>query len=106
VIETGHTYAFVQTGYGRALLPLVSRKPVLRSVRLGRPLVARVVAVGAVALPVRAGERLGVVRVYEGSKLIGERPLVAARAIERPGAAARVGFYARRTLRHAWGWFA
>jgi hypothetical protein len=74
-------------------------------VRVDRALVARVVAATAVALPVRAGEPLGVVRVYEGRKLIGERPLVAARAIARPGAAARAGFYARRTLKHAWGWF-
>ena len=37
VITTGRTYAFVQTGYGRAMLPLVSRKSVLRSVRIGRP---------------------------------------------------------------------
>jgi D-alanyl-D-alanine carboxypeptidase (penicillin-binding protein 5/6) len=105
VITTGRTYAFVQTGYGRAPLRLVSRKAAVRAVRIGRPLVARVVAVAAVALPVRAGEQLGVVRVYEGRKLIGQRPLVAARAIERPGAAARAGFYARRTLKHAWGWF-
>jgi D-alanyl-D-alanine carboxypeptidase (penicillin-binding protein 5/6) len=105
VITTGRTYALVQTGYGRSMLPLVSRKPVLRSVRIGRPLVARVVAAGAVVLPVRAGEQFGVVRVYEGRRLVGERPLVAARDVPRPGVAGRVGFYARRTLKHAWGWF-
>jgi D-alanyl-D-alanine carboxypeptidase (penicillin-binding protein 5/6) len=105
VITTGRPYAFVQTGYGRAPLPLVTLKPVLRSVRIGRPLVARVVAAAAVVLPVRAGERLGVVRVYEGRRLLGERALVAARTIERPGVVARVGFYAHRTMKHVWGWF-
>ena len=105
VITPGRPYAYAQTGYGRAPLPLVSRTPVLRSVRTDRPLVARIVAVAAVALPVHAGEHLGVVRVYSGRRLVGERPLVAARTIARPGAAARASFYARRTLKHAWGWF-
>lgn len=105
VITTGRTYALVQTGYGRAGLPLVSRRSVLRSVRIGRPLVSRIVAAAAVALPVRAGQRLGTVRVYDGRRLVGERALVAARAVERPGLRARVGFYARRTVKHVWGLF-
>jgi serine-type D-Ala-D-Ala carboxypeptidase (penicillin-binding protein 5/6) len=105
VIATGRTYALVQTGYGRAALPLVSAKPVLRSVRIGRPLVSRVVADGAARLPVRKGQRLGTIRVYDGQRLLGVRPLVAARAIARPGLRGRVGFYARRTAKHTWGWF-
>jgi D-alanyl-D-alanine carboxypeptidase (penicillin-binding protein 5/6) len=105
VISTGRPYAFVQTGYGRAPLALVSRAPVARSVRIDRPLVARVVAAAVVALPVQAGEQLGIVRVYAGRRLVGEQPLVAARTVARPGAAARAAFYARRTLKHAWGWF-
>jgi D-alanyl-D-alanine carboxypeptidase (penicillin-binding protein 5/6) len=105
VITTGRTYALVQTGYGRASLPLVVGKSVQRSVRIGRPLVARVVAAGAVALPVRMGQRLGTVRVYDGRRLVGERPLVAAHAVARPGLGARVGFYARRTVKHVWGLF-
>jgi D-alanyl-D-alanine carboxypeptidase (penicillin-binding protein 5/6) len=105
VIATGRTYALVQTGYGRAALPLVVAKPVLRSVRIGRRLVSRVVAEGAAELPVRKGERLGTVRVYDGRRLLGARPLVAARAIARPGLGGRVGFYARRTAKHISGWF-
>jgi D-alanyl-D-alanine carboxypeptidase (penicillin-binding protein 5/6) len=105
VIATGRTYALVQTGYGRAALPLVSPAAVRRSVRVGRPLVSRVVAVGAARFPVRKGERLGTVRVYDGRRLLGVRPLVAARAVSRPGVAGRVGFYTRRTLKHAWGLF-
>jgi D-alanyl-D-alanine carboxypeptidase (penicillin-binding protein 5/6) len=105
VIATGRTYALVQTGYGRAALPLVSAREVLRSVRIGRPLVSRVVAAGAVELPVRKGQRLGTVRVYDGRRLLGERALVAARAVARPGLAGRVGFYARRTVKHLWGVF-
>jgi D-alanyl-D-alanine carboxypeptidase (penicillin-binding protein 5/6) len=104
VIATARTYALAQTGYGRAPLRLVAASPVRRAVRLGRPLVAHVVATAAVALPVRAGARLGVVRVYQGKRLVGTRPLVASRTIERPKLSGRVGFYARRTVKHIWGW--
>jgi D-alanyl-D-alanine carboxypeptidase (penicillin-binding protein 5/6) len=105
VVSRGRTYALVQTGYGRAPLRLVAASGVRRAVRVDRPLVARVVATAAVALPVHKGDRLGVVRVYSGRRLLGTRPLFAARSIDRPGAAARVGFYARRTVKHVWGWF-
>ena len=73
--------------------------------RVGRPLVAHVVATAAVELPVHAGDRLGVVRVYQGKRLVGTRKLVAARTVERPNLAARVGFYARHTAKHVLGWF-
>ena len=104
MVSEGRTYAFAQTGYGRAPLRLVAASAIRRAVRVDRPLVARVVATAAVALPVRAGDRLGVVRVYSGKRLLGTRPLVAARSVERPGVAGRVGFYARRTVKHIWGW--
>jgi len=48
--------------------------------------------------------RLGTVRVFAGRRLVAERPLVAARAVAKPGAVARVRFYARRAVSHAWGW--
>jgi hypothetical protein len=54
---------------------------------------------------VRGGERLGVMRVYSGKRLVVARPLVAARSIERPGLVGRVGFYAGRTLKHIGSWF-
>ena len=52
----------------------------------------------------RAGQRLGTIRVYDGKRLLAARPLVAARAVSRPSLAARVGFYARRTAKHIWSW--
>jgi D-alanyl-D-alanine carboxypeptidase len=105
VVSPGRTYAVAQTGYGRAPLRLVPVSGIRRAVRIDRPLIARVVATAAVSLPVRAGDRLGVVRVYSGTRFLGTRPLVAARSIGRPGVAGRVGFYARRTVKHVWGWF-
>ena len=104
LIATGRTYALAETGYGRAALPLVSTTSVRRTVRVDRPLIARIVAPGAVALPVHAGQRLGSVRVYDDrGRVVAAQPLVAARSVGRPGLAGRVGFYARRTLRHLWG---
>ena len=104
VISAGRTYARAATGYGRASLPLVAARAARVPIRTGRPLVERVVAAGAVELPVRAGARLGTVRVFAGRRLVATRPLVAARTVERPGAVARARFYGRRALAHAWGW--
>jgi hypothetical protein len=80
----------------------VAERPLLRVVRVDRPLVERVVAPSAVELPVRRGQRLGEVRVYAGRKLVGARALVAAETIERPGVAGRVRWYTGETLRNAW----
>lgn len=104
VISAGRTYALAATGYDRGALPLVASSPARHSVRVGRRLVEHVVAAGAVQLPIRRGARLGFVRVYEGKRLVGSRPLVAARSVSRPGVVGRVGFYAKHTAKHVWGW--
>jgi D-alanyl-D-alanine carboxypeptidase (penicillin-binding protein 5/6) len=104
VIGEGRTYALAATGYGRDPLQLVAASRARRAVRVDRPLTARAVATAAVSLPVRAGQRLGTVRVYAGKRLLAVRPLVAAQAVSRPSLAARVGFYARRTAKHIWSW--
>jgi D-alanyl-D-alanine carboxypeptidase (penicillin-binding protein 5/6) len=100
-----HVYARAETEFGRGDLELVPERPLTPVVRLDRPLVTRIVAPGAVALPVRRDQRLGEIRVYQGARLLGIRPLVAARAVSRPGLAGRVGWYAGRTLHHVVGWF-
>jgi len=105
VIGIGRTYAFVQTGWGRQPLPLVAAGTVSRSVRSDVPLVAQVVARIVVALPVPAGEQLGVVRVWQGKRLLGSEPLITARSAARPGLVSRAGFYARRAVKHVLGWF-
>jgi len=47
---------------------------------------------------VRRGQVLGRVEVWARGRLLGERPLVASRAVAAPGLAGRVGWYARRTV--------
>ena len=104
VIGQGRTYALAETGYGRGPLHLVAASRARRAIRVDRPLKARIVAAAAVSLPVRPGQRLGTISVYDGKRLLASRPLVAARAVSRPSLPARVGFYAKRTAKHIWSW--
>ena len=104
VIAAGRVYAVSDVGYGRTPVPLVASRPVLRPIRLDRPLVERVVAPVAVSLPVRKGAPLGEVRVYSGNRLLAREPLVAARSASAPGLSGRVGFYVRRTFSHIGSW--
>ena len=100
LVEPRRVYARAEAPYGRTPLALVASRGMIRVVRVGRPLVERVVAPGAVDLPVRRGQRLGWVRVYDRGRLVAARPLLAARTIDRPGLGARLAWYAGRTLDH------
>jgi D-alanyl-D-alanine carboxypeptidase (penicillin-binding protein 5/6) len=99
-VQVGRSYAELQLPYGRAPLALVAAKPLLAVARLGRPLTETVVAPVATALPVRQGDVLGRVEIRAGTRLIGTRPLVASRTINKPGLGGRLGWYAGRTLHH------
>jgi hypothetical protein len=37
-------------------------------------------------------------------QLLAHSPLVAARSIDKPGAAGRAGWYVKRTAHNMWGW--
>jgi serine-type D-Ala-D-Ala carboxypeptidase (penicillin-binding protein 5/6) len=98
-------YAQAQLGWGRKPVDLVASKPLVRVVRVGKPLVERVIAPSAVSLPVVQGQRLGRVEVWEGHTLLGARPLLAARSVARPGLGGRLRWYATRTGHHLLGLF-
>jgi len=102
-VDASRTYAFARVGYGLQDLPLVARATIVRAARVGRSLLERVVAPTAVALPVRAGQALGEVRVYDGSRLVAVSSLVAARAVAEPGSSGKIAWYARRTVHHLVG---
>jgi D-alanyl-D-alanine carboxypeptidase len=104
-ISARRTYATVRLPYGRAPLALRAGRQLLAVARVERPLTERVVAAAAVGLPVRRGAVLGHVEVWSGKRLLGRRPLVASRSVNRPGAAGRVGWYAGRTIHHVVGLF-
>jgi D-alanyl-D-alanine carboxypeptidase len=98
-------YAWAAAPYGRRPVALVARTPLTRVVRVGRPVVERVVAPTAVALPVRRGERLGRIEVWAGGELLGSRPLLAARSVARPGLGGRLRWYSTRTVHNLVGLF-
>src|SRR5581483_1920859 len=105
VVRPAVTYAHVAVGWGKAPLALVAPRTLVRPFRTDRSVVVRVVSPGAVSLPVRRGEPLGRVEVWEGRRLLGTRLLVASRSVARPGLGGRVAFYAGRTLHHVLGFF-
>jgi D-alanyl-D-alanine carboxypeptidase (penicillin-binding protein 5/6) len=104
VLEPGRVYAKVRVGYGRSPVGLVPAQGLVRSMRIDRPFVQRVVAEAAATLPVQRGEQLGEIRVYQGGRLLARKPLLAGRTVKRPGALGRAGFYAGRTVHHIWSW--
>jgi len=105
LVEANRVYAAAVPGWGKQKLQLVATRGLVRAVRVDKPLVARVVAPRVVALPVRKGQPLGRVQVWEGRRLLGTRPLVASRSISKPGLGARAEWYAGRTLHHIGGLF-
>jgi hypothetical protein len=95
-------YAEAATGYGRPGVELFARRALVRTVREGVPLVERVVAPVTVALPVRKGQRLGRLEVYEGNRLVASANLVAAASVSEPGRLGKAAWYARQTARNLW----
>jgi serine-type D-Ala-D-Ala carboxypeptidase (penicillin-binding protein 5/6) len=104
VLRARHVYAKVRVGYGRSPVSLVPARPLSRPVRIDQPIVERVIAQAAASLPVRRGQPLGEIRVYQGPRLLARGALVAERTVRRPGVLGRTGYYAGRTVRHMWGW--
>jgi D-alanyl-D-alanine carboxypeptidase len=105
LVVKGRAYGEAELGYGREPLSLVAAGSLTPSVRVGIPLVRRLVAAEAAELPVARGQTLGRVQLFQRGRLLGSVPLVASRSVERPGLAGRAGWYARRTLDHMAGWF-
>jgi D-alanyl-D-alanine carboxypeptidase (penicillin-binding protein 5/6) len=105
LVLKGHAYARAELGYGREPLALVAAGSLTPSVRVGLPLVRRVVAADAADLPVTRGQTLGQVQILQGARLLGSVPLVASRSVNGPGLGGRAGWYAARTLDHLGGWF-
>jgi serine-type D-Ala-D-Ala carboxypeptidase (penicillin-binding protein 5/6) len=105
VVVKGRGYAHAELGYGRGPVALVAAGSLTPSVRVGLPLVRRVVAADAADLPVTRGQTLGRVQIFQRGRLLGSVPLVASHSVKRPGLAGRAGWYAARTLDHLGGWF-
>ena len=103
VIDHGRVYAEAKTGYGQPDVELVAPRTILRTVRNGTPLVERVVAPTALALPVAKGQRLGRVEVYDGDRLVASSNLVAAVAVADAGLFAKATWHVTQTAKNLWG---
>jgi serine-type D-Ala-D-Ala carboxypeptidase (penicillin-binding protein 5/6) len=101
----GRVYGRVPVTYGKEDVPVVAARPLRRAVRIGRPLEQRVVLASRADLPVRRGDILGQLSVFDRGRLAGRTPLVAAEDRDEPTTADRVGWYAGRTIDHIGGWF-
>lgn len=102
-IDDARVYGIADTGYGRPPIRLVASRSVIRTVRVGRPLVERVVVSSALTLPVARGQRAGEVRVFANGRLIAREPLVASESSAALGTSGKFEWYARRTVHHLVG---
>lgn len=98
-------YGRVPVTYGQEAVPVVAARPLRRAVRIGRALEQRVALASHASLPVRRGDMLGELSVYDRGRLLGRTPLVAAEDRDEPTTVERVRWYAGRTIDHIGGWF-
>ncbi len=103
VIDSSRVYADAETGYGRPAVELVAPRAHVLPVYERKSLVERVIAPRVVELPVRRGERIGRVEVYDGKRLVAYSNLVAASSVSEPGLAGKIAWYAKRTAHNVWG---
>jgi hypothetical protein len=54
-------------------------------------------------LPVRRGQRLGRVEIYDGKRLLATSRLVAAEDVSEPGLFGKAAWYGKRTAANLWG---
>jgi D-alanyl-D-alanine carboxypeptidase (penicillin-binding protein 5/6) len=102
VIDASRVYSTAETGYGQPDVELVAPRSIVSTLRTGKPLVERVVAPTALALPVAEGQTVGRVEVYDGDRLVASSNLVAAEAVGDAGFLAKVRWYSTQTVRNAW----
>jgi D-alanyl-D-alanine carboxypeptidase (penicillin-binding protein 5/6) len=103
VIDSSRVYAEAETPYDRPSVELVAPRTLVRTVHEEKTLVERVVAPSVVELPVRKGQRLGRVEVYDGAQLLASANLVAAKEVAEPGSLGKAAWYAERTAQNLWG---
>jgi len=102
-IDSSRVYASARTGYGRPDVELVPARTIVRTVHENASLLERVVAPVSVGLPVRAGERLGRVELWDGDRLLASSNLVARESVSDPGAVRKATWFVGRTAEHVWG---
>jgi serine-type D-Ala-D-Ala carboxypeptidase (penicillin-binding protein 5/6) len=101
-VDSTRVYATAETGYDRPAVDLVASSTLPRTVHESSPLVERVVAPASVGLPVRQGQRLGRVEIWDGDRLVASSNLVAAADVSEPGLLRKSAWFAERTAANLW----
>jgi serine-type D-Ala-D-Ala carboxypeptidase (penicillin-binding protein 5/6) len=101
-VESSRVYGEVETEYGEPSVEVVAERTILRTVREETPLLERTVLPTRVELPVREGQRLGRVEVWEGERLVASSSLIAAESVSEPGAFGKAWWFVETTAANAW----
>jgi D-alanyl-D-alanine carboxypeptidase (penicillin-binding protein 5/6) len=101
-IDAARVYAEAETGYGRPAVELVAPRSSARSVLATKSLVEKVIAPRSVELPVRSGQRLGKVEIWDGDRLVASSRLVAAADADEPGVLGKAGWFVGTTAANLW----
>jgi serine-type D-Ala-D-Ala carboxypeptidase (penicillin-binding protein 5/6) len=101
LVRTDRVYATAAIPFSGERMPLVAAGSARAVVRLGRPLVERVVAPSVLDLPVAQGEPVGEVVILDGRRVVLRRPLVAEHAADDASVGAKVDWYAGRAVDEA-----
>jgi D-alanyl-D-alanine carboxypeptidase len=101
LISPTRTYATASVPYSDERVPLLAGSGASAEVPLGRPLIERVTAPAEIDPPVGFGEAVGEVRVYDGTRLVARRPLIASETVATPGLTKKAGWYAGEALHEA-----
>lgn len=102
-IDASRVYATAETGYGRPAVDLVAPRTLTATVHETAALVERVIAPVEAGLPIRKGQRLGSVELWDGNRLLVSSDLVAAADVAEPGVVRKALWFAGRTAANFWG---
>jgi serine-type D-Ala-D-Ala carboxypeptidase (penicillin-binding protein 5/6) len=101
LVRSDRVYATTALPFSDERLPLVAARAAEGTVRLGRPLVERVITPTVVDRPIEEGERVGEILVLDGRRTVARRALVAAHAADDASVGDKVGWYAGRAVDEA-----
>jgi serine-type D-Ala-D-Ala carboxypeptidase (penicillin-binding protein 5/6) len=102
-VDSTRVYATAETGYGRPSVDLVAPRTIRRTVHESTSLIERVIAPRSLGLPVRGGQRLGRVEVWDGDTLLASSNLVAASDVSEPGFFGKASWFLKATASNMWG---
>jgi D-alanyl-D-alanine carboxypeptidase (penicillin-binding protein 5/6) len=101
LVRSDRVYATAALPFSDERLPLVAARAAEGMVRLGRPLVERVITPTVVDLPIEEGEKVGEIVILDGRRVVARRALVAAHAADDASVGDKVGWYAGRAVDEA-----